>query len=222
MMRRRAIDPDRNRLKLIGESVRARLLADPGVYRLPFETLEIYGVAGFYDAAECARLIAMVDAVAVPSKTYGDRRDAGRTSYSGDVDPDDPFVRMMQRRIDDLLGIDPALGETLQGQRYAVGQEFRPHFDHFGVAHRLTDEDHRRGGQRSWTAMAYLNAVEEGGSTDFPRLPLSIPPQAGALLVWNNMRPDGTPNPDSLHAGMPVIRGVKYVLTKWYRARPWC
>ncbi|MFM6830341.1 MAG: 2OG-Fe(II) oxygenase, partial [Novosphingobium sp.] len=49
----------------------------------------------------------------------------------------------------------------------------------------------------------------------------TIPPQPGALLIWNNMKPDGTPNPNSMHAGMPVVRGTKYVLTKWYRARQW-
>jgi prolyl 4-hydroxylase len=67
-------------------------------------------------------------------------------------------------------------------------------------------EEMRNGGQRSWTAMAYLNTVEEGGSTDFPKVNLSIPPQPGALLIWNNMDRDGRPNPKSLHAGRPVIR----------------
>ena len=69
--------------------------------------------------------------------------------------------------------------------------------------------------------MGYLNAVEAGGATDFRMVNLSIPPQAGALLVWNNMKPDGRPNPRTLHAGMPVTQGVKYVLTRWYRARAW-
>jgi prolyl 4-hydroxylase len=69
--------------------------------------------------------------------------------------------------------------------------------------------------------MGYLNPVEDGGATDFPRISLSIPPQAGVLLVWNNMAPDGRPNPRTIHAGAQVVRGVKYVLTKWYRAQPW-
>jgi prolyl 4-hydroxylase len=41
-------------------------------------------------------------------------------------------------------------------------------------------------------------------------------------LVWNNMGRDGKPNPLTLHAGRPVEQGVKYIVTKWYRARPWC
>ncbi|MGV3510552.1 MAG: prolyl hydroxylase family protein [Novosphingobium sp.] len=212
---------DKPALRKVGETVRARLSGDSGVYRIPVEGLEIFGVADFFSSTECEKLMAIVDAVARPSPTYKGTDATGRTSYTGDVDPFDPFILMLQRRIDDLMGIDPALGETIQGQRYEPGQEFRAHYDHFLPSQHFWDAEQKRGGQRSWTAMAYLNAVEEGGTTDFPRVNLSIPPQPGALLIWNNMKPDGTPNPDALHAGTPVVRGTKYVLTKWYRARAW-
>ena len=69
--------------------------------------------------------------------------------------------------------------------------------------------------------MIYLCDVEEGGQTCFTRIGVSVPPQRGALLVWNNAAPDGSPNVDTLHAALPVIRGTKYVITKWYRTRPW-
>jgi len=213
--------PDAPTLARIGERVRARLDADPSAYRLPFDTIEIYGVADFFSADECTRLIAMVDAVARPSPTYHNNSDNGRTSYSGDVNPGDPFIRMLERRIDDLMGIEANHGEVIQGQRYAPGQQFRGHFDFFNTAADYWPTEEERGGQRSWTAMGYLNAVEAGGATEFPRVPVSVPPQPGALLVWNNMGKDGKPNPLSLHAGLPVERGVKYVVTKWYRVRPW-
>jgi prolyl 4-hydroxylase len=32
--------------------------------------------------------------------------------------------------------------------------------------------------------------------------------------------PDGAPNPATLHQGMKVRRGTKYVLTKWFRQHP--
>ena len=214
-------DPDRAELVRIGAIVRARLDADPSVYRLPVEGVEIYAVADFLSAGDCQRLIAVIDDVARPSPTYNNNTDGGRTSYTGDVDPHDPFIRMLQRRIDDLMGMDPALGETLQGQRYTVGQEFKHHYDYFVARHEYWDDERKRGGQRSWTAMGYLNAVDEGGATEFPKVSLSIPPQAGVLLMWNNMLPDGRPNTRTIHAGIPVVRGVKYVLTKWYRAHPW-
>ena len=54
-----------------------------------------------------------------------------------------------------------------------------------------------------------------------PELGISDRPEPGALLIWNNADPDGVPNPYTLHAGTPVVRGVKYIITKWYRSRKW-
>ena len=61
----------------------------------------------------------------------------------------------------------------------------------------------------------------EGGETFFPSAGIKVTPRAGNLLIWNNMDADGHPNPASLHQGMPVLAGTKYVITKWYRERPW-
>lgn len=215
--------PDMDTLARIGDRVRARLEADPSAYRLPPEQIEIYAVANFLSPDECARLMTIIDTVAQPSKLFDNPYESGfRTSYSGDVNRSDPFVRMIERRFDDWLGMPPENGETVQGQRYQPGQQFKPHQDYFHTTQPYWADVRKRGGQRSWTAMAYLNTVEEGGATEFPRIGLSIPPQAGALLVWNNMYRDGSPNADTLHAGCPVVRGTKYIITKWYRARKWC
>jgi prolyl 4-hydroxylase len=109
----------------------------------------------------------------------------------------------------------------VQGQRYAIGQQFKPHHDFFYTDQGYYKAEAESGGQRTWTAMAFLNAPEGGGQTAFPELDLKIAPRAGNLLVWNNMDSDGEPNRFTLHQGMPVIAGVKYVITKWYRERPW-
>jgi prolyl 4-hydroxylase len=69
--------------------------------------------------------------------------------------------------------------------------------------------------------MVYLNDVEEGGATEFPYIDFVSRPERGSLLVWNNISPDGEPNIMTLHAGNPVVRGTKYIITKWYRTRPW-
>lgn len=213
---------DQAALARCGERVRTRLAGDPSAYRVPTDRAEIFAFGEFLTPAECDRMIALVDAAARPSDVYDfPRRSEVRTSYSGDVDRDDPFVRMIERRIDDLLGLDPAWGESVQGQRYHPGQEFKEHCDWFWTLGEYWPEEARRGGQRGWTAMAYLNDVEAGGITEFTRIGVSIAPQRGALLVWNNALPDGTPNWDTMHAAHPVERGVKHVITKWYRTRKW-
>jgi prolyl 4-hydroxylase len=213
---------DKTRLRRIGRKVRERLAETEGVYAIPAEKAELWAVANFFSPDECARLIAMIDAVALPSRAYDSGYESGhRTSYSGDVDPYDPFVRKLQRRIDDLLGIDPRYGETIQGQRYMVGQEFQAHTDWFPGNTPYYETEKKRGGQRSITTMAFLNDVEEGGATAFPRLKFGLEPRPGVLLIWNNADPEGVPNPWTIHAGTPVLRGTKYIVTRWYRCRPW-
>jgi prolyl 4-hydroxylase len=214
--------PDQAALADLGEAVRDRLARDPAVYRIDNPRIELFAVGDFLDAEECTRLTAMIDAVARPSSLHAlDYASGFRTSYSGDLDPCDPFVAGISARIDTLLGVPAAIGEPVQGQRYLPGQQFKPHNDWFYTSESYWPLEQQRGGQRSWTAMAYLNAVEAGGATAFTLLGIEIEPKPGVLLLWNNALPDGRPNEATLHAGLPVDQGAKYIITKWYRTRRW-
>jgi prolyl 4-hydroxylase len=199
----------------------ARLAAVPGVQRLPTRELELYIVRRFLDPETCAAMIARIDVKRRPSQIADDTGIANfRTSETCDLDSADPAVAEVERRIADLLGLPLACGEPLQGQRYAPGQEFRPHTDTFNPGGYDFLVHTERGGQRSWTAMIYLNQPEDGGATRFKTIGKTIQPEPGKLLAWNNLLPDGTPNPATLHQGMKVRRGTKYVLTKWFRQQP--
>ena len=143
-----------------------------------------------------------------------------RTSETCDLDPADPVVAGIDRRICDLLQIAPEKGEPIQGQRYEQGQEFRAHTDTFNPDGYDFYVHTEHGGQRSWTAMIYLNTPDEGGATRFKSIGKTVQPERGKLLAWNNLGSDGNPNPATLHQGMKVRRGVKYVITKWFRERP--
>ncbi|WP_245942226.1 prolyl hydroxylase family protein [Sphingomonas gilva] len=164
----------------------------------------------------------MIDANRKPSRLLSENPDAAfRTSETCNLDRENPLVRGIDARIARLLGIDPRLGEILQGQRYGVGQQFKPHHDYLRPSEPYWGRQKEIGGQRTWTAMAFLNVPGRGGETQFPRIELTIPPRIGSLVVWNNLDEAGEPNPATLHAGLPVAEGVKYIVTKWYRERPW-
>ncbi|MFC4255074.1 prolyl hydroxylase family protein [Croceibacterium xixiisoli] len=221
MMNAASLVPDQSLLAKQGKAVRERLNAVPGIYRVPSLKAELWALGDFFTPQECRKMMRMIDAGAKPSKAFDTPYSSGyRTSYSGDVDPFDPFIIRLQRRIDDLLGIDPSYGETMQGQRYLQGQEFKPHTDWFPYGTPYWEQEKTRG-QRSITAMIYLNEVEGGGHTDFPELGLSFEPKPGVLLIWNNADMQGVPNQATLHTGSPVTAGRKYVVTKWYRVKPW-
>jgi prolyl 4-hydroxylase len=173
-------------------------------------------------AKDCKTLIAKIDADAVPSTLYkGTEQEGFRTSYSCHLNRWDAFIAKVEARMSDVLGIDNDYAETMQGQRYQVGQEFKAHHDFFHPSQSYWAQEGPAGGQRSWTAMIFLNEPKEGGATEFPHLGLGIRPQAGMMLMWNNAKPDGTLNYKTLHTGTPVIRGVKHIITKWYRQNDW-
>ncbi|HWH18830.1 MAG TPA: 2OG-Fe(II) oxygenase [Allosphingosinicella sp.] len=206
----------------IGSWVSNRLQKAPGALKLPSPNLEIFVVRDFLTRGECDQLIDRIDIVRQPSGVLGHYPDPDyRTSESGNLSPLDPLVVSIEAKITQLMGIDPSHGETIQGQRYAVGQQFKAHHDFFYTDQPYWADMERTGGQRTWTAMMFLNEPEAGGQTAFPRVNLKVTPRAGNLLAWNNLNKYGEPNTFSLHQGMPVEAGVKYVITKWYRERPW-
>ena len=205
-----------------GETSAAHLLSHPGVRRVPTFKVELFTVPGFLPVALCDELIRLVDTHRRPS-TIADPNgdDYFRTSETCDLDAGEPAVQDVEARLFALTGIAPAHGEPIQGQRYEAGQEFKAHTDYFEPG----GQDFQRfcsvAGQRTWTCMAYLNDVDAGGATRFKLIDKTFQPRRGMLVGWNNHRPDGALNGDTLHHAMKVRKGLKYVITKWYRERPW-
>ena len=197
-----------------------RLRATPGVQRVPTPRLDLFVVRDFLDLATCAALVDRIDARRRPSTIADDLGDAAfRTSETCDLDGQDPVVAMVDAAISALLGIPLDRAEPIQGQLYAPGQEFKPHTDTFEPAKADYYVHCADTGNRSWTAMIYLNEPDEGGATRFKAIAKTIRPETGTLLAWNNLLPDGRPNPATLHQGMKVRRGTKYIVTKWFRER---
>lgn len=210
-----------NRARIAREVV-AKLEANPNVKRAKVEAAQMFTYPNFLDDAECAMLVRLIDEAARPSTLLAMHEDPEfRTSSSTDMDRWSDEIWPIDDRIAHTLGLPPAHAETMQGQRYEPGQQFRAHCDYF---HENSDYWERMidaGGQRTWTAMVYLNDVEEGGATWFPRAGVRFKPKKGMMLIWNNMVEDGTPNYDTLHEGMRVIEGTKYIITKWFRENAW-
>lgn len=193
-----------------------------GAQRLPDKRVELYQKKKFLSPAECAGLIALIDAHRRPS-TITDAYGAGsdfRTSETADLPGNDPLVGAVYRRLADYAGLPLANAEALQGQRYAPGQQFKAHTDYFEPTGLDFFPHTADGGQRSFTMMVYLNEPQAGGATRFVQLDKLFQPETGKLLAWNNRLPDGGVNGLTLHAGMPVRAGTKYIITAWFRERP--
>jgi prolyl 4-hydroxylase len=139
-----------------------------------------------------------------------------RTSQDMTFTPtsDDVGIRLLQMRMAALAGFDLAHCEPLTLLRYGVGDQYRPHRDYFlPSAPQLATP----GGQRHSTVCTYLNAVPEGGETVFPNKDVSVQPARGRAVMFRNLLPNGTPEANSLHAGLPVLAGEKWLASCWIR-----
>lgn len=218
-----AVDPaaDPAGLARCGKTTRARL-EELGARNRGGRRAALYVVRDFVSEPACERLIRLIDSEVAPSTLFNDGGGAGlRTSSTHYFSNTNPVATALAQRIDSLLGIAPAHAEPMQGQRYLPGEQYRYHCDFFHIERTHWERERQRGGQRTWTAMVYLNAVEGGGATEFPRLDLRFQPEPGTLVVWDNMDTRGRPNRATIHAGLPVLAGRKYVVTRWYRLDQW-
>ena len=197
-------------------------LKQRGAQKVPSGKADLFILRDFLPHELCAELIALIDRDNRPSTIVDDQGEAlFRTSKTCDLDPASALARNLDARIATALGIDPALGEPIQGQKYEVGDEFRDHTDYFEPSGFDYLTHCGETGQRIWTAMVYLNEPAAGGATRFRKLDKIVQPEAGKLVVWANLDRSGKPNAATLHSGMKVRQGSKYVITKWYRERPW-
>lgn len=180
-------------------------------------------------ADECRLLIAVSRPLLHPSQTADPLTGvpdtmAVRTSHEASFDPlvETSAIRSILLRMAAAAGIDLPQAEHLTVLRYGPGQQYRPHRDYLPTS--TLQMDRPLAGNRARTVCVYLNPVEAGGETEFPAAGLKVAPMPGRAVIFDSMRfdgasPEGRLDPDSLHAGAPVIAGEKWLATLWIRQR---
>lgn len=128
-----------------------------------------------------------------------------------------PLVGRIEQRLATLLGVPVNHGEGLQILHYLPGQEYEPHFDWFDPQQPGYGAITAVGGQRIASVVMYLNTPGQGGGTAFPEIGLTVTARRGAAVYFAYESGDL----NSLHAGLPVLRGEKWIATKWLRERPY-
>lgn len=183
------------------------------------ETPAIRVFPGLFTRAECDYLIHAAKPLLQPSIVIDPQTGAHvpnpvRTS-SGASFPfvdENPAIHALNRRLAAASGTDVRAGEPLWVLHYAPGQQYRQHSDALpGVAPSQ---------QRVMTFLVYLNEDYDGGATTFPAAGVEFRGQVGDGLLFRNASADGTPDPRSVHAGLPVTRGIKHLASRWIRATP--
>lgn len=181
------------------------------------EAPRVGGFAAFLTPVECRYLIdlatpRMQPSVVIHPNTGQMLRDPIRTAKAAHFPfvSEDPALHAINRRIAAATGTAYEQGEPLQVLRYDPGDEYKLHVD------TLPGGDN----QRVITFLVALNSDYEGGETSFPHIGIRWRGAIGEALQFDNVDARGAPEPRLQHAGKPVLRGTKYLLSKWIRAKP--
>jgi prolyl 4-hydroxylase len=141
-----------------------------------------------------------------------------RTSHDFQFLPEheELYLKLLQLRLANAAALPVKNAEPLILLRYQPGQEYKAHRDYLPPS-RYVALEAGGAGQRLRTVIAYLNVPGAGGETAFPLLGQTIKPQLGHVLRFDNVDGDGRINENSLHAGLPVKQGLKWICTLWIR-----
>jgi prolyl 4-hydroxylase len=132
-------------------------------------------------------------------------------------DLDDPLLSIISERVERITGTSKNSQEELQVVKYGEGGFYKPHYD---ACNKATDDCARLNkglGPRYITLIMYLNDEFDGGETFFPRIQTSIKPEMGKAAIFYNVDREGEILPKSLHGGLDVRNGEKWIANKWIR-----
>ncbi|KGR77408.1 2OG-Fe(II) oxygenase [Ureibacillus manganicus] len=178
-----------------------------------FEEPLVVVLGSVLDDEECEALIQL-------SKDRLQRSKIGSTKKVSDIrtssgafltDINNEILARVEKRISQIMEIPTNHGEGLHILNYTPGQEYKEHYDYFASTSKAASNN------RISTLVLYLNDVEEGGTTFFPKLGLTVCPQKGMAVYFEYFYNDPLLNELTLHAGTPVEKGEKWIATQWMR-----
>lgn len=186
---------------------------------------EMVLIERFLSTEECQAILDELDfALWRPSLTYmlqgdGTRRDVlspYRTSKTAQQkwfsDELQEMIGAVERRLEALFGLEVARLEYWQGTDYPPDGGFYYHLDSgYWETHYA--------GDRILTLLLYLTTPLQGGGTRFRALDIEVRAEAGMLLVWNNLFPNGNCNHRMIHSSIPLQAGRKTTLITWLRQK---
>ena len=178
-----------------------------------FEEPLVVVLGSVLDDEECEALIQLSKDLLQRSKIGSTKEVSGIRTSSGAflTDVNNNTLARVEKRVSAIMGIPTEHGEGLHILNYKPGQEYTEHLDYFTSASKAGKNN------RISTLVLYLNDVEEGGTTFFPKLNLTVCPQKGMAVYFEYFYNDPILNELTLHAGAPVVKGEKWIATQWMR-----
>jgi prolyl 4-hydroxylase len=152
------------------------------------------------------------------SVTVGGHNSNIRKSQTAWLSKVDPIIKNIISRVCDLTNTPFENAENLQVVKYEKDGYYNEHFD--SVANTTGNSKFflSQGGHRIITMLIYLNDDFDEGGTRFIVLNKDIKPPKGYGILFHTLDKNNKKcHPKSLHAGLPIKSGNKYIANIWIR-----
>jgi len=177
---------------------------------------------GFISDKEGKYILDMAKPIFRESKLVSGFSDSVRKSQTAWLDKNDPVIGTIVNRVCDIANIPFENAEKMQVVKYEPNGFYTDHFDASCDDRKECVEFEKNGGQRVLTMIIYLNDDFTGGTTRFKHLQREFQPVKHNGLLFYSLQKNGNKcHPLSLHSGMPVKTGEKYIANIWLRERPY-
>ena len=141
-----------------------------------------------------------------------------RKSQTAWLSPSDPVIKQIIERVCTITNLPFENCEKMQVVKYEPNGFYNAHYDASCDDKKECVEFEKNGGQRVVTMILYLNDDFTEGYTEFPNLKKQYKPEKYSGLLFYSLEKNGNKcHPLSLHAGMPVKSGTKYIANVWLR-----
>ena len=220
-------DGDPNRWRSLAEAFDPAPWIAPPVRRPICETPRIRMTERFASDAICDWLRARAEGRMRPAMMYDgvsktEQIDPHRTcsDYQFDVLNTDVVLLLVRERIAALTKLPTVAMEPPRIFHYALGEQIKPHYDRCNDAVTGYGREGAYLGDRIVTFLLYLNDGFVGGDLDFPKAGFRCKGAKGDAVYFAHVDGAGKPDPLSLHAGLVITAGEKWVLSQWIHDRP--
>ena len=241
---------------LRGKPLRLRTLSlRPVIFQvdgfiLPSESQHVIELGGKRNMFDSEGVLVTADKLS--KRAHNDHRTSTQAWLSGH---DSKVIADLDERTSNLTRVDASHNEEVQLLKYGEGQFYHAHLDWGDLTLYNGQKDQWRRVHYGWndrlaTLFWYLNDVEKGGETVFPKqgnpvcpvnhrgtragckgdrtpspkrcdVGLRVSPKGGSVILWYNYHPDGTGDQNSLHGGCPPAAGLdKWSGNKWINTKP--
>lgn len=169
----------------------------------------------------CDTIIDIASTRLETAQTVGEQIEGYRTAeycWLGDLVDTIPELEWIQDFVSKATELPIENQEDIHIVKYNVGGEYKEHHDWFDEDDVEQRTEIGSSGNRTHSFLIYLNNDFEGGETEFNKLSKIIEPELGKGLMWTN-KIDGVCLDESLHTGLPVTKGEKWILIIWVREK---